>query len=101
MQAIASLQAPATALAIQSTIAAPVAVRYATINQAAKLHPAFTPSAFRDIRFKSADRINSRGEIIKGNGSDDFGVWVSIGRKILIDLDAFDRWIESHKKARQ
>jgi hypothetical protein len=82
-------------------MAAPVAVnRYATVEQAAQLRPAFTPPALRDIRFKSADRFNSRGEIIKGNGSANFGVWVSIGRKVLIDLDAFDRWIESHKEAR-
>jgi hypothetical protein len=79
-------------------MAAPAAVnRYATIEQAAQRRPAFTPPALRDIRFKSADRINSRGEIIKGNGSAAAGVWVSIGRKVLIDLDAFDRWIESHK----
>jgi hypothetical protein len=76
----------------------PVAAnRYATVEQTAQLRPAFTRPALRDIRFKSANRINSRGEVIKGNGSADFGVWVSIGRKVLIDLDAFDRWIESHK----
>lgn len=71
------------------------AVRFATIQQAAKLRPAFTAAALRDIRFKAADRLNSRGEIIKGNGSAD--VWVTIGRKVLLDLIAFDKWIESHR----
>jgi hypothetical protein len=71
--------------------------RYPTVEQAAQLRPAFTRPALRDLRFKSADRINSRGEIIKGNGSAEAGVWISIGRKVLIDLEAFDRWIESHK----
>ncbi len=64
-------------------------------RQAAKLRPAFTAPALRDIRFKAADRLNSRGEIIKGNGS--VGAWVTIGRKVLLDLDAFDKWIASHK----
>ncbi len=77
---------------------APAAVnRFATVEQTAKVRPAFTRPALRDLRFKSADRINSRGEIIKGNGSAEAGVWISIGRKVLIDLEAFDRWIESHK----
>lgn len=86
-------QTPATA---PPPMAAHVVVnRFATIEQAAKLRPAFTTAALRDIRFKAADRLNSRGEIIKGNGSVD--AWVTIGRKVLLDLDAFDKWIESHK----
>ncbi len=81
------------------SMATPVAAnRYPTVEQTAQLRPAFTPPALRDIRFKSADRINSRGEVIKGNRSAEFGVWVSIGRKVLVDLEAFDRWIESHKE---
>lgn len=71
------------------------AYRFATIEQAAKLRPAFTAPALRDIRFKSADRLNSRGEKIKGNGS--AAVWITLGRKVLIDLDAFDKWINQHR----
>jgi len=83
----------------QPTMSAHVGVnRFATIEQAALLRPAFTAAALRDIRFKSADRLNSRGETIPGNGSAAAGVWVSLGRKVLIDLDALDRWIESHKQ---
>lgn len=73
--------------------------RYATVEQAAHVRQAFTPAALRDMRFKAADRFNSRGEVIKGNGSAAAGVWVTIGRKVLIDLDAFDKWIESHKRS--
>ena len=80
-----------------SMVAPVAATRYATIEQAAKLRPAFTPAALRDMRFKSAERFNSRGDVIKGNGTADFGVWVTLGRKVLIDLDALDRWIESYK----
>ncbi len=97
MQAIASHQTPATALAIPPTMAAAAAVRFATINQAAELRPVFTPAALRDLKFKAHDRKNSRGETIKGNGTGPAGVWVQIGAKVLIDLDALDRWIESHK----
>lgn len=69
--------------------------RFATIEQAAKLRPAFTAASLRDIRFKAADRLNSRGDKIRGNGS--AAAWVTIGRKVLLDLDAFDKWIDQHR----
>ena len=97
MQTIASHQSPATAPATPLMMATPAAVHYATINQAAWLRPVFTPAALRYLKFKAHDRKNSRGEIIKGNGTGPAGVWVQIGAKVLIDLDAFDRWIELHK----
>ena len=98
MQANASHQTKlAAALAIPPTMAMPVAVRYATINQAAELRPAFPPAALRDLKFKAFDRKNSRGEVIKGNGTGPAGVWIQIGAKVLLDLEALDRWIESHK----
>lgn len=96
-QATAQQQAPATALAIPPTMATPAAVRYATINQAAELRPIFTPAALRDLKFKAHDRKNSRGDTIKGNGTGPAGVWVQLGAKVLVDLEALDRWIESHK----
>ena len=78
-------------------VATTAAVRYATINQAAELLPIFTPAALRDLKFKAYDRKNSRGETIKGNGTGPAGVWVQLGAKVLVDLEALDRWIESHK----
>lgn len=86
----------AAALAIPPATVAPVA-SYVTIKQAAHLRPAFTPAAFRDLKFKAHDRKNSRGELIKGNGTGPAGVWVQLGAKVLVDLGAFDRWVESHK----
>ncbi len=80
-------------------ISGPISPRFATIEQAAETRPAFTRAAFRDLKFRAHDRTNSRGEIIKGNGTGAAGVWIQIGRKVLIDLDAFDRWIESHRQA--
>ena len=80
-------------------MSAPVAVnRFATIDQAALLRPAFTAAALRDIRFKADDRLNSRGDVINGNGTAAAGVWVQVGRKVLVDLAAFDRWLESQKQ---
>lgn len=78
-------------------MATPATVRYATINQAAELRPVFTPAALRDLKFKAHARQNSRGDLIKGNGTGPAGVWVQIGAKVLVDLDALDRWIESHR----
>ncbi len=83
---------------VAGIIAAPERRRYLTINECSELRP-FTAPALRDLRFKAFDRSNSRGETIKGNGTGPAGVWVQIGAKVLIDLDAFDRWIESHRVA--
>lgn len=71
--------------------------RFATINQVAELRPIFTQAALRDLKFKAHDRTNSRGEIIKGNGTGPAGVWIQIGAKVLVDLEALDRWISSHR----
>ncbi len=71
--------------------------RLATIEQAPSMYPAFTANALRDLKFRAFDRSNSRGEIIKGNGTGPAGVWIQIGRKVLIDLDAFEAWIDSHR----
>jgi hypothetical protein len=67
-----------------------------TLVQCAKLRP-YSAAGLRDLKFKAFDRKNSRGEVIKGNGTGSAGVWLQIGRKVLVDLDAFDRWIESHR----
>lgn len=69
---------------------------YLTIAQCASVRP-FTTGALRDLKFKAHDRKNSRGEVIKGNGTGPAGVWIQIGTKVLIDLEAFDAWIDSHR----
>lgn len=92
----ASLPAINTAVIASATLN-----RFATIKQAAQLRPAFTEAAFRDIRFKAFDRQNSRGDVIKGNGSGQAGCWIEVGGKVLLDLEAFDRWLESQRAGRQ
>lgn len=82
---------------IHAAIAPVAPVRFATIKQAAQLRSAFTEAAFRDIRFKAFDRKNSRGEVIKGNGSGEAGCWIEVGGKVLLDLDRFNFWLESQR----
>lgn len=96
MQAIESQQTSAATLAAPPAVSTSVVSPYVTIGRCAELRP-FSPAALRDLKFKAHDRKNSRGETIKGNGTGPAGVWVQIGAKVLIDLDALDRWIESHK----
>lgn len=74
------------------------AKRLATIPQAANQYP-FTAAALRDMKFRAYDRTNSRGEIIKGNGTGPAGVWIQVGRKVLLDCDRFDAFLDSHRGA--
>ncbi len=91
-----SIQTAASVTALHAAIASN-AHPVVTIKMASELRPAFTPAALRDLKFKAHDRKNSRGEVIKGNGTGPAGVWLQVGAKVLIDLDAFDRWLESHR----
>lgn len=68
--------------------------RLANIKQAAAVYP-FTEAALRDIVFRAFNRTNSRGEKIEGNGLGEMGGVIRVGRKVLLDLDVFDNWIEA------
>lgn len=69
--------------------------RLATIERAAAAFPELdlTPAAIRAQVFKADDRLNSRGEKIHGNGLAQSGAIIRRGRKVLIDLDAYGRWL--------
>jgi len=54
-----------------------------------------TESFLRHAIFNADDRVGSGGTVIPGNGL--AGAILRIGRKVLIDLDALDNWIESHR----
>lgn len=73
--------------------------RVATVAQASAAYPVFSQAALRDLIFKAADRFNSRGDRIPGNGLAEAGAVIRIGRKVLIDLDAFEAWIDSRASA--
>ncbi len=95
---ITEMNTSIAAQAIPPTMAAEgTANRFLTIPQLSEIRPAFTKAALRDIAFKADDRKNSRGEVIKGNGSGPAGVWLKLGSKRLADLPRFDAWVESHR----
>ena len=50
-------------------------------------------TAIRANIFKAADRFNSRGEKINGNGLAAAGAIVRRGRKVLLDLDRYGAWL--------
>jgi len=52
-----------------------------------------TPAAIRADVFKAEDRVNSRGELIAGNGLARYGAIVRRGRKVLIDVHRYGNWL--------
>jgi hypothetical protein len=52
-----------------------------------------TPAAIRADVFKAEDRVNSRGELIAGNGLGRYGAIVRRGRKVLIDVHRYGNWL--------
>ena len=75
--------------------------RLATVEKTAEVfaNAGETPSAIRANIFKAADRFNSRGERIAGNGLAEAGAIVRRGRKILIDLDRYAAWLAGGRAA--
>lgn len=72
--------------------------RLATVRQTTQAYAGlFTEQGIRDLIFKAEDRFNFRGDRIKGNGLADHGAIVRLGRRVLIDLDGFESWLDSHK----
>lgn len=74
--------------------------RFATIREMANMpeyRHAFTPASIRHYVFESKPRKDSRGRPLPTNGLDEAGAIIRVGRKVLIDLDAFDAWVQSHK----
>lgn len=78
---------------------APTFPRLATVEKTAELFTdaGLTPAAIRALVFRADDRSNSRGDLLPGNGLGRAGAIVRIGRKVLIDLDRFAAWLESHR----
>lgn len=76
-----------------------VNMRLMTVNQVLK-HPDYkwaTNSYLRHLIFNAHDRYAAGGEKIPGNGLA-FAI-IRLGRKILIDMDLFDEWVEAHRMA--
>lgn len=71
--------------------------RLVTVRQLAGLseYGWLTESAIRHLIFEAPSRYNSKGERIEGNGLE--AAIIRIGRRLLIDLRAWDQWIDSHR----
>lgn len=69
-----------------------------TVEQFSERHLAWTQAALRNLILNAADRMNSRGERISGNGLAETGAIVRVGRRVLIDENAFFRWIVLQQK---
>lgn len=69
-----------------------------SVEQFSERRPAWTPASLRNLILNAADRVNSRGERIPGNGLAEAGAIVRIGRRVLIDEQSFFRWIASQQK---
>lgn len=67
-----------------------------TVKQFSGRNPAWSEPALRNLIFKADTRHSSRGEI-PGNGLIEAGAIVRIGRKVLIDEDAFFAWVDAQK----
>ena len=69
-----------------------------TLMKFAERHSSFlTLSALTNQKFKSESRKSSRGEI-PGNGLAEFGAFFTIGRRVLVDEDAYFRWLDAQNK---
>lgn len=71
--------------------------RLSTVNNMVKLpeyRDAFTKSSIRHLIFEATPRQDSKGNALPTNGLMEAGAIVRVGRKVLIDLDAFDAWLD-------
>jgi len=60
--------------------------------------PAWSEAALRNMILNASDRVGARGQRIAGNGLAKHGAIVRVGRKVLIDEQAFFRWIAALQK---
>ena len=72
-----------------------------TVEQFSERRPAWTSPALRNLILNAAERVNSRGERIPGNGLAEAGAIVRVGRRVLIDEQAFFRWIAEQQKPKR
>lgn len=66
-----------------------------TVKNLPSFFPALglTLAAVHGQIFKAADRINSRGDKIAGNGLAASGAIIRRGRKVLIDVEKYAAWL--------
>jgi hypothetical protein len=65
----------------------------ATVEQFSKRYPAWSPAALRSLILNSRDRLSSRGERVSGNGLEEAGAIIRLGRRVLISEGRFFAWV--------
>jgi hypothetical protein len=76
------------------------AARFLTVKQLVSTgkYPWLTEGAVRHLIFASKPALRASGEAAPGNGL--ARAIVRVGRKVLIDVDEFDNWLESGRQAK-
>jgi len=69
------------------------------VGQFSERYPAWSKAALRNLILNAEDRLSSRGRI-PGNGLAEAGAIVRVGRRVLIDEQAFFRWIATQQRKR-
>ncbi len=72
--------------------------RLATVKQLPTIdgYQWLTEAVLRHLIFNSTDRYSSKGKVVPGNGL--APAVLRLGRKVLINLDAFDEWLGSPRQ---
>lgn len=66
-----------------------------SVRQFAARHPGFTQAGLRHLIHCSEERCASKGKL-PGNGLKESGAILRSGRKVLIEEQAFFRWLQTH-----
>jgi hypothetical protein len=69
-----------------------------SVAQFSEKFPAFSQAAIRNLILNSADRLNSRGERVAGNGLAESGAVLRLGRKILLSESRVFAWILAQQR---
>ena len=69
---------------------------YYTVKQFAIAHPAFSSGALRALIFHSKDRNTTKFGFVPSNGMEASGAIIFLGRRVLINEQAFFKWLDKH-----
>lgn len=84
-----------------ATFTEPPPRRLFTLPKFAERHPGFTTlPAITNQVFKAKPRQSTKGEI-PGNGMEEAGAVVRLAGRVLIDEDAYFRWVDSQQERGQ
>ena len=69
----------------------------AEVREIANENPKFREPSLRDLIYHSVPRLTAKGETVPPNGF--APCIVRVGRRVLIDRDAFAKWLEQQRVA--